>query len=101
MSESLNDRYAHKIKTPEQLRDILGPMPRTKRAIMCHGVFDVVHPGHLRHLIYAKGKADILIASVTADVHISKGKYRPHVPQELRAINLAAFEVVDYVLIDS
>lgn len=67
---------------------------------MCHGVFDVVHPGHLRHLIYAKSKADILIASLTADRHISKGVYRPHVPQDLRALNLAAFEVVDYVVID-
>ncbi|GLS22704.1 bifunctional protein HldE [Labrys miyagiensis] len=100
MSESLSDRYAHKIKTPEQLRDILGPMPRTKRAIMCHGVFDVVHPGHLRHLIYAKGKADILIASVTADRHITKGLHRPHVPQDLRALNLAAFELIDFVVID-
>ncbi|WP_413992688.1 PfkB family carbohydrate kinase [Labrys okinawensis] len=100
MLESLSDRYAHKIKTPEQLRDILGPMPRAKRAIMCHGVFDVVHPGHLRHLIYAKGKADILIASVTADRHITKGLHRPHVPQDLRALNLAAFELIDYVVID-
>ena len=67
---------------------------------MCHGVFDVVHPGHLRHLLYAKSKADILVASLTADHHISKGNYRPHVPQDLRAINLAAFEIVDYVIID-
>ena len=67
---------------------------------MCHGVFDVVHPGHLRHLIYAKSKADILVASLTADKHISKGHHRPHVPQDLRALNLAAFEVVDYVVID-
>ena len=98
--ESLHVRYAHKIKTPEQLRDILGPRPRERRAIMCHGVFDVVHPGHVRHLLYAKGKADILIASITADRHISKGHYRPHVPQDLRAINLAAFEMIDYVVID-
>jgi rfaE bifunctional protein kinase chain/domain len=67
---------------------------------MCHGVFDVVHPGHLRHLIYAKSKADILVTSITADMHISKGTYRPHVPQDLRALNLAAFELVDYVVID-
>ena len=67
---------------------------------MCHGVFDVVHPGHLRHLLYAKSKADILVASLTADHHISKGRDRPHVPQDLRAINLAAFEIVDYVIID-
>jgi bifunctional ADP-heptose synthase (sugar kinase/adenylyltransferase) len=100
MTESLNQRYQHKIKTPEDLRAILGPMPREKRAIMCHGVFDVVHPGHVRHLIYAKGKADILIASITADRHITKGIHRPHVPQDLRALNLAAFEMIDYVVID-
>ena len=100
-SGSLTERYAHKIKSPEELRDIIGPMPREKRVIMCHGVFDVVHPGHVRHLIYAKGKADILVASITADRHISKGHYRPHVPQDLRALNLAAFEMIDYVVIDA
>lgn len=99
--ESLGKLYRHKIKTADEIARAIGDRPRQKKAIMCHGVFDVVHPGHLRHLIYAKSKADVLIASLTADVHISKGKYRPHVPQELRAINLAAFEVVDYVLIDS
>jgi len=99
--ESLGKLYGHKIKTADQIARLIGDRPRQKKVIMCHGVFDVVHPGHLRHLIYAKSKADVLIASLTADVHISKGKYRPHVPQDLRAINLAAFEVVDYVLIDS
>ena len=67
---------------------------------MCHGVFDVVHPGHIRHLLYAKSKADLLVASITADHHITKGTHRPHVPQDLRAVNLAAFEMVDYVVID-
>jgi len=52
-------------------------------------------------MMYAKSKADILIASITADIHISKGAYRPHVPQDLRALNLAAFEMIDYVVIDS
>jgi cytidyltransferase-like protein len=98
--ESFGKLYRHKIKTADEIARLIGGRPRQKKVIMCHGVFDVVHPGHLRHLIYAKSKADVLIASLTADVHISKGKYRPHVPQELRAINLAAFEVVDYVLID-
>jgi len=94
------NRYQHKIKTVEELAEILGTFPRDKKAVMCHGVFDVVHPGHMRHLMYAKGKADILIASLTADHHISKGHYRPHIPQTIRAANLAAFEMVDYVLID-
>ncbi len=100
MADSLSKLYSHKIKTAEELREILGPIPRQKRAIMCHGVFDVVHPGHLRHLVYAKTKADLLIASVTADRHITKGVHRPHVPQDLRALNLAAFEMIDYVVID-
>jgi cytidyltransferase-like protein len=100
MTTSLLQRFKHKIKTPEEMREIIGAPPREKKVIMCHGVFDVVHPGHVRHLLYAKNKADVLIASITADVHIDKGKYRPHVPQDLRAANLAAFEIVDYVVID-
>jgi bifunctional ADP-heptose synthase (sugar kinase/adenylyltransferase) len=93
-------RYRHKIKTIDELKNILGPFPRTEKVIMCHGVFDVVHPGHVRHMLFAKSKADILVTSITADTHIYKGQYRPHIPQDLRAINLAAFEMVDYVLID-
>ena len=54
----------------------------------------------MRHLMYAKQKADILIASLTADHHITKGNYRPHIPQAIRATNLSAFEMVDYVIID-
>lgn len=97
---SLTGKYRHKIKTVEELKEVIGSRPRSKKVIMCHGVFDVVHPGHLRHLIYAKSKADLLVTSITADAHISKGEYRPHVPQDLRALNLAAFEIVDYVVID-
>ncbi|MGZ5153131.1 MAG: PfkB family carbohydrate kinase [Burkholderiales bacterium] len=101
MLSSLTEKYRHKIKTIEELIDVIGRRPRAKKVIMAHGVFDVVHPGHLRHLIYAKSKADILVASITADIHISKGHFRPHVPQDLRALNLAAFELVDYVVIDA
>jgi rfaE bifunctional protein kinase chain/domain/rfaE bifunctional protein nucleotidyltransferase chain/domain len=96
----LTEKYRHKIKTVEELRAAIGARPRKKKVIMCHGVFDVVHPGHVRHLLYAKTKADLLVASLTADRHISKGQHRPHIPQELRALNLAAFEIVDFVVID-
>src|ERR1700722_7036518 len=98
--ESLGSHYKHKIKTAEEIAQIIGEPPRKRKVIMCHGVFDVVPPGHLRHLLYAKSKADLLVASLTADRHIAKGRYRPHVPQDLRALNLAAFEIVDYVIID-
>ena len=92
--------YSHKIKTVTQIREAIGPRPRKHKVIMCHGTFDVVHPGHVRHLLYAKTKADILIASLTADEHIKKGSMRPYVPQDLRAVNLAALEMVDYVVVD-
>ena len=73
---------------------------KDKRIVLCHGAFDLVHPGHLRHLMYARSKADILVVSITSDAFISKASYRPFVPQQLRAMNLAAFEIVDFVIID-
>lgn len=92
--------YRRKIKTREELRTIIGSRPRAKTVVMCHGTFDLVHPGHIRHLMYAKSKADVLVASLTADAHVTKDDNRPYVPQDLRAMSLAAFEVVDYVIID-
>ena len=92
--------FDRKIKTIDELAEILGPRPRDKKIIMCHGTFDIVHPGHIRHLVYAKAHADILIASLTCDAHIQKANFRPYVPEDLRAMNLAAFEFVDYVIID-
>lgn len=100
MVNSLLHSYSHKIKTVEELKEILGDFPRKKSVIMCHGVFDVIHPGHLRHLIYAKEKASILVVSLTADCHITKGHHRPHIPENLRAANMAAYELVNYVIID-
>ena len=92
--------FRQKIKTLDELAAALGPRPRAKTVIMCHGTFDIVHPGHLRHLMYAKEKADVLVASVTADAHITKANLRPYVPQDLRAANLAALEMVDHVIVD-
>lgn len=93
--------YRDKIKTVEQIAKLIGGYPRKRKAVMCHGVFDIVHPGHIRHLMAAKEHADILIASLTCDRHINKANMRPYVPEQLRAVNLAAFEMVDFVLIDN
>ena len=100
MDASSKHLFSHKVMTAEQIREVIGSRPRAKKVIMCHGTFDVVHPGHVRHLLYAKTKADLLIASLTADEHIKKGNLRPYVPQDLRAMNLAALEMVDYVVVD-
>lgn len=97
----MEERVKGKVKTVGELVTCIGPRPRAKKVIMCHGTFDIVHPGHIRHLMYAKSKADILVASLTADKHITKANFRPFVPQELRAMNLAALELVDYVIVDA
>lgn len=94
------DKYSYKIKTLSELKKITKSLKKNKKIILCHGVFDIVHPGHIRHLAYAKSKADILIVSTTEDRFIKKGVSRPHVPQNIRAANLAAFELVDFVIID-
>ena len=100
MVEKIKNQYSKKIVSLEKLKKQIGKYPRKKKVILCHGNFDVVHPGHVRHLTYAKSKADILVVSITADRFIQKGIYRPFVPERLRALNMAAFEMVDFVIID-
>ena len=101
MDDASKSLVSHKIRTAQEIAAAVGPRPREKKVIMCHGTFDIVHPGHVRHLLYAKSKGDVLVASLTADAHIAKANFRPFVPQELRAFNLAALEVVDFVVIDN
>ena len=71
-----------------------------KVVVQCHGCFDIVHPGHIRYLSFAKQQGDVLVVSLTGDSSIHKGATRPYVPQELRAESLAALEFVDHVYID-
>jgi len=68
--------------------------------VQCHGCFDLVHPGHIRHLRQAKSHGDVLLVSITGDAQVSKGAGRPLIPQELRAENLAALDFVDWVYVD-
>lgn len=99
-SPIIRGEFSRKIQTAEELAHSIGSFPREKSVVMCHGTFDIVHPGHIRHLLYAREKGDILVVSLTADVHIAKANYRPHIPENLRAMNLAALELVDFVVID-
>lgn len=73
---------------------------QSKTVVHCHGCFDIVHPGHVRYLQFARQQGDVLVVSLTGDPHVGKGEGRPYVPQELRAENLAALEFVDYVYIN-
>ncbi len=89
-----------KIVTSKELLKITGAFPRQKKILMCHGVFDLVHPGHIRHLNYCKQQCDYLVVSITTDKHVLKADHRPYVPEKLRALNLAAIELIDFVIID-
>lgn len=68
-----------------------------QNVVLCHGVFDLVHMGHVRHLEAARREGDILIVTLTADRHVNKGPGRPIFGQDIRAEMLAALEYVDWV----
>jgi len=91
----------HKIKTIEELSRILEPLrKRGKKIVHCHGVFDLLHPGHIKHFEAAKEKGDILVVTVTKDAYVNRGPGRPIFNQSLRAESIAAIECVDFVAIN-
>ncbi len=99
--------FRRKIVSLDRLRAILAGVRREARPdadppkiVQCHGCFDIVHPGHIRYLQFARAQGDLLLVSITGDAAIDKDTQRPYIPQELRAENLAALELVDYVVID-
>jgi rfaE bifunctional protein kinase chain/domain/rfaE bifunctional protein nucleotidyltransferase chain/domain len=71
-----------------------------KRVVHCHGCFDIVHPGHIRHLRHARAQGDLLLVTLTGDEEVKKGTGRPLIPEELRAENLAALDFVDWVYVE-
>jgi rfaE bifunctional protein kinase chain/domain/rfaE bifunctional protein nucleotidyltransferase chain/domain len=71
-----------------------------KTVVHCHGCFDIVHPGHVAHLQFARSLGDVLVVTVSADAQVNKGADRPLIPQELRAGSLAALECVDAVYVN-
>ncbi|MBF0555802.1 MAG: adenylyltransferase/cytidyltransferase family protein [Nitrospirae bacterium] len=71
-----------------------------KRIVHCHGCFDLMHPGHIKHFQAAKQMGDCLVITVTPDVYVDKGTGRPVFNQAIRAECLAALECVDYVAIN-
>jgi rfaE bifunctional protein nucleotidyltransferase chain/domain len=92
---------AHKVKSLKELAETLVKLRRQGRTIVqCHGVFDLIHPGHIRHFEAAKREGDVLVVTLTEDKHVNKGPGRPVFNQRLRAESVAALAVVDYVAIN-
>jgi rfaE bifunctional protein kinase chain/domain/rfaE bifunctional protein nucleotidyltransferase chain/domain len=68
--------------------------------VLCHGVFDLLHIGHIRYFEAARKFGDVLVVTLTPDVHVNKGPHRPAFNQELRAEALAALDYVDFVAVN-
>ena len=67
--------------------------------VLCHGVFDIVHPGHIEHFLQAKKRGNLLIVSVTSDRFVNKGPNRPIFDVNTRVKFLSSLEVVDFVVV--
>ena len=72
-----------------------------RRVVFTNGVFDLLHPGHVRYLTAARALGDALIVGVNSDrsVRANKGPGRPIMPERERAEMLAALACVDAVAV--
>jgi len=94
-------RREGKVRDLQDLARAVGRLREQGRTVIhCHGVFDLLHLGHIRYLQKAKGLADVLVVTVTPDRFVNKGAHRPAFTETLRAEALAALACVDYVAIN-
>lgn len=90
-----------KIKSIENLASIIDEKKKDGlKVVHCHGVFDLIHLGHIRHFQQARALGDLLVVTLTQDKHVNKGAHRPAFTEKLRAEALASLSVVDYVAIN-
>lgn len=88
-----------KIKSVLEVKEIVKKIQKqSKKVVMCHGAFDVLHYGHIMHFEEAKSQGDILIVSITTDKFISKGPNRPYFNEQIRCNTIASLGVVDFVV---
>lgn len=96
----MDEKVVKKIKTVGELTKIASELrEKGKKIVQCHGVFDLVHLGHIRHLNQAKKEGDVLIVTITKDEHVKRGPGRPLFNENLRAETLASLAVTDFVCV--
>lgn len=92
---------ARKIMSLEAVAQELDRLRRGgRKVVQCHGCFDLLHIGHIKHLQAARRMGDALVVTLTPDRHVNKGPGRPAFPERLRAEAVAALDCVDFVAID-
>src|ERR1035437_10279809 len=90
-----------KIISIEELGVITAKLKKQgKKIAHCHGCFDLLHPGHIKHFEAAKNIADVVVVTVTPDRFVNKGPGRPVFNEKLRMESLAGLEAVDYVALN-
>lgn len=89
-----------KIKSLKELSLIVKKLrTQKKKIVLGHGVFDLLHYGHIYYLEQAKNLGDVLVVSVVVNRFIKKGPKRPVFDEQTRANSLAALKCVDYVVL--
>ena len=78
-------------------KEILKLKKKSKKIVLVHGVFDVVHLGHIYYFQEAKSYGDILVASITSDRFVKKGLNKPYFSEKDRLTFLSQLSIVDYV----
>lgn len=89
-----------KIFDLDDLKTELDTIRDTQRIVHCHGTFDIVHLGHIRHFRQARQFGDVLVVTITPDQFVNKGNHRPIFTAEHRAEVLAALSEIDYVAVN-
>lgn len=99
----MDQGISKKIKSVDALSRIIAELKnKGKKIVQCHGVFDLVHLGHIRHFNLAKKEGDVLVVTITKDKYVKRGPGRPIFNENLRAETLASLAITDYVsIIDS
>jgi rfaE bifunctional protein nucleotidyltransferase chain/domain len=94
-------KQSGKHKSLDELARVLDSCRKSgQRVVHCHGVFDLLHAGHLRYFEEAKALGDVLVVTLTTDRFVNKGPHRPAFPEQLRAEVVAGLECVDFVAIN-
>jgi rfaE bifunctional protein kinase chain/domain/rfaE bifunctional protein nucleotidyltransferase chain/domain len=89
----------NKIQNLEDLQILFSELrAKGKKIVHCHGVFDLLHVGHIKHFKEAKTFGDVLVVSITPDEFVNKGPGRPAFSTLLRLEALSELESIDYVV---
>jgi len=91
----------NKIIEIKKIKDYLKKVPDKNKIVHCHGVFDLLHLGHIKYFQEAKKLGDILIVTITQDKFVRRGPGRPVFKAAERAEAIAALDVVDYVAVNN